>query len=303
MNYPLIFGSSLLPDAIIKCSVKGNISGVSGAGGIGGTVVHCNIKQCSSDSVVTSTNAGGLFSLAACNISECSVKGTVKGNDSAGFVSEFYDGLIDNSYSTVTVDGGYGFAKVVQLYSRPTGILSSCYFAGNVVNNSIPKLIGNITGTVLNNVNMSFWDNTKTNFTGLSNVLISSRSTAELNLKTTFTNAGWDFSSSGPWAMDDTNINGGYPVLRNQTNTMATSDIVNSPEKAKCYLDNNFTKVSVDADIKQARIYSFDGKLINSVSKVGRFINLSGLNNGIYILKGQYVNGQLFDCKFRYVKK
>ena len=244
-----------------------------------------------------------LYLLAACNITECSVKGTVTGDGSAGFVSEFYDGLIDNSYSIVTVDGGYGFAKVVQLYSRPTGILSSCYFAGTVVNNSNPKLIGNITGTILNNVNMSFWDNTKTNFTGLYNVLISSRSTAELNLKTTFTNAGWDFSSSGPWAMDDTNINGGYPVLRNQTSTMATSDNIHSLNEAKCSPDQTFTKVSVDANVKQAKIYSLDGKLINSLSHIGRFINLSGLNNGIYLLKGQYVNGQLFDCKFRYINQ
>lgn len=305
LSNPLVVGASPLPDGIVNCSVQGYIKGNDGVGGIGGTVTHCNVKSSYSDSSVKGNRmVGGLFGLAACNISQSYVKGTVEGTNCGGFVGEFYDGIIDNSYCVSNIIDGYGFADKVGLYSRATGILSSCYFAGTISNSNSLKLVGQIVG--VGNVNLSgvtdsFWDNDKVNIIPDSNIMASPKSTSELKNLSTYVSHNWNFSNNGIWKMDNTNINNGYPVLRHQLNSLSNNE-VSKNEIKKCYVDNNSNVVLLNTnDIAKSQLYSVDGRLIKEDNRT--FFNLLGLKSGLYFVQAQDNNGKNFNCKFRYIVK
>ncbi len=172
--------------SIQKCSVTGLAVGSGDAvGGLTGDVYSGSIdKSYASDSV-----AGGTYS----------------GSGTGGLAGNVYGGTITDCYATGSVSGDNavgGFMGVDDYYST----ISQCYSIGKVSGTSN---VGGFAGSEnISSVDSCFWD---TQTSGQSS---SPRATGEtttaMQSASTFTSAGWDFSTV--WGISGA-VNNGYPYL------------------------------------------------------------------------------------------
>lgn len=162
---------------------------------------------------ITGDNAyiGGLVGSNAGTVSYCYATGSVTGSDSVGGLVGGNDGNVNNCYSTSSITGN---SAAGGLMGKNTGTVNDCYSTGNVTGNSgAGGLIAANSGTVINSysvgnvngneylggligysdqgtVSGSFW-NTETSGQSIS-AGGTGRTTAELQLITTFLGAGWN---------------------------------------------------------------------------------------------------------------
>jgi hypothetical protein len=146
-------------------------------------------------------------------INNCFSSGTVSGNKYVGgFVGYAYNSStttsanILNCYSRCTVSGTSStIGGFVGYNYRP--MVVNCYSTGTVSGSSrVGGLIGdNRSGTITN----SFWDTQTSGQSGSDGG--TGKTTAEMKTQSTFTDAGWDFTTP-IWKIDGTN-NDGYPYL------------------------------------------------------------------------------------------
>jgi len=197
---------------ISNCGVDGgNVDGTWVGGGL---VLENNfgtINNCYFSGSVTAGTAGGLIGHNRDgSVSVCYSKGTVSGGGSVGGLVGQSSGssLIEDCYSNSSVTGWWDFVFVGGLvgYSIDSSTVNRCYSVGKVSGSSsdVGGLIGErIGGTVIS----SFWDKqtseqeTSAGGTG--------KTTAEMQTQSTFTDAGWDFTTP-VWKMGAC---GGYPRL------------------------------------------------------------------------------------------
>jgi len=191
---------------ISSCFSTGSVSGNSHVGGLvgdnrnGNTITFCYSRVATRGVVYlggfVGQNSNNVQDYP--NILDCYSTGDVtiiSGNDHriGGFIGENYDAILQNCYST---------GRVISVeYADPT----DKGFAGQVLGG----------GPISNN----FWD-TETSLQSTSKGGdATGKTTAEMKTQSTFTDAGWDFTTPD-WKIDGIN-NSGYPFLNWQA-TLAT---------------------------------------------------------------------------------
>jgi hypothetical protein len=210
-------GTSQLGSTFTNCSATGNVTANSIAGGlVGYNTPRSTISECYATGNVTVSSsgeaAGGLvgYNYQDCPINKSYSTGTVTGGgyDTGGLIGYNYTNCtITNCYSTGSVSGSWEVGGLIGYNYSP---VSYCYSTGAVSGtNYVGGLIGfNTSSTVTGGL----WD------TGTSGQSTSAAGTPEsdsaMKVEATFTNAGWDFTST--WAINS-GVNGGYPYLMNVT--------------------------------------------------------------------------------------
>ena len=218
--------------SILNCYATASISGVKYTGGLVGRN-YGTISNCYAEYSVTGANrTGGLVGESSGTISNCYAEGSVTGTNYStgglvgynwggtisncyaessvtgdghigGLVGKNYKGAIENCYATSSVSGNYGTGGLTGCNSD--GTISNCYAGGSITGSEdTGGLVGKkYTGTV----SASFWDIETTG--QLNSDGGEGKTTAQMQTKSTFTEAGWDFTTA-IWKM----CNGpGYPRL------------------------------------------------------------------------------------------
>ncbi|MCK4639941.1 MAG: T9SS type A sorting domain-containing protein [Candidatus Marinimicrobia bacterium] len=159
-------------------------------------------------------NVGGLvgWNFANSTISNCYATGSVTGNSVVGGlvgINYYMNSTISNCYATVSVTGNSHVGGLVGGNYNST--VSNSYATGSVTGGSS---FGGLVGWNNSTVENSFWD---TETSGRSSSASGTgKTTAEMKTESTFTSAGWDFTSPDNWDRVD-GENGGYPHLSWQT--------------------------------------------------------------------------------------
>lgn len=193
-------------------SVRGNVA----VGGLVGANVYGTITNCYSTASVGGGDNSGLlggligFSYAG-SVSNCYSKGDVNGfEEVGGLVGDNFFGSISNCYSAGDVNGVWYVGGLVGVnYDN----VSNCYSTGDV---SGLGFVGGLMGRNADFVSNCFWD-TYTQTHGVTKSIgenigtatnVAGLATAQMQTKSTFTDAGWDFVNI--WDIcEGTN----YPVL------------------------------------------------------------------------------------------
>ncbi len=181
------------------CYFEGSVAGQDCVGGLvgagGGSINNC----CFVGSVTGVNYVGGLVGEHSGSVTASFVNGTVSGDTHVGGIAgDDDDGTILDSYSTASVSGSEKVGGLVG--SESGGILNRCYAAGPVLGTG--QLIGGLAGSGHGLAKASFWD---VEVTGQStSVLGAGKTTAEMQLQSTFTNTGWwDFVDETTNGTDD----------------------------------------------------------------------------------------------------
>ncbi len=210
-------GVSELGSTFTNCYATGNVTAYSIAGGlVGYNTPRSAIGECYATGNVTvnasGEGAGGLvgYNYQDCPINKSYSTGTVIGGgyDTGGLIGYNYSNCsITNCYSTGSANGSW---EVGGLIGYNYSSVSYCYSTGAVTGtNYVGGLIGfNTSSTVTG----SLWDIQTSNQP--SSAAGTGDSTSAMKVEATFTNAGWDFTST--WAIN-IGTNGGYPYLINVT--------------------------------------------------------------------------------------
>jgi len=127
-------------------------------------------------------------------ITQCYSTGEIIGDESIGGIAGYNQGNIDNSYSHVIIDGNNykgGFLGT----NTYEGTVVNCYSAGKASNTSGQGvgLIGNPQSMEIYNC---FWDIEVSGCENICRIFYragTDKTTAQMQTKSTFTNAGWDF--------------------------------------------------------------------------------------------------------------
>ena len=179
---------------ITNCFVKGGC--VAGDYTIGGLVGYNGgaVTNCYSVNLVSGGNSvGGLVGYNSDTVTACYSASVVSGSERVGGLVGSNNGTIASNYSTGTVSGWKYVGGLVGInwyseYSFRTGTITTSYSTSMVSGNGY---VGGLVGDNDANITSSFWDietsgqSTSAGGTG--------KTTAEMQIASTFINAGWDF--------------------------------------------------------------------------------------------------------------
>ena len=190
-----------------NCSSSGSVSGTFYVGGlIGAQDAYSATSSCYSSGSVTGSSGGigGLIGISSRN------------------------SAIKNSYSEAAVTGtNSAFNLGGLLGGENTCTDTNCYSTGPVTGTSSSSNVGGLIGMQLYcTVTNCFWD-TMSSGQGTSAAGIG-KSTADMKTQSTFTNAGWNFTTV--WSINSS-INNGYPYLASNSPTFVEGAPVGTPEK------------------------------------------------------------------------
>ena len=200
-----IGADGLVRDSFATGKVESEGGNVGGLIGINerGTVE----KSFASGSVLGNTQVGGLVGNNASNgtITLSFASGNVIGNvEVGGLVGYNIGSRIEKSYATGQVSGDNYIGGLVG-FNDGSSTIDQTYAIGVVTGNSnLGGLVGRNNHSTISD---SFY-NSETTGQGGEGI---AKTTAEMNTKSTFTDAGWDFAAD--WGMKST-LNNGYPVLQ-----------------------------------------------------------------------------------------
>lgn len=249
---------------VSDCHATGPVSntnlpdtGIAWFGGLIGVVEQTTVSNCyATGNVYVYNNSGnlqigGLIGVNVGTVNNCYATGSVGGMDYVGGLIGYNANTIGNSYSTGSVIGRYYVGGLIgNNCGSSTTIVGDCYATGAVTGSSY---VGGLIGYNYNPVNACFWDiNTtgqETSYGG------TGKTTAEMQTKSTFTDAGWDFTNetvngtSDIWRMCTDGIM--YPRLNWQSpvGDLACPDGVNFVDfayfadrwlESDCTSSNNF---------------------------------------------------------------
>jgi hypothetical protein len=208
---------------------------VSGTGDYIGGVIGWNdygiAYNCYSSSLVNGAGSytGGLIGKDnGGTISNCYSTGIVSGTYVVGGLMGINFGTVTNCYSTGSISGDY---KVGGLVGANQGSsISNCYSSGSV--SGTGEKVGGLIGANYSPVSNCFWDiQTSGQTIGVgygSSDGVTGKMTAEMQMRSTFTDAGWDFIDI--W---DIGENQTYPYLRvYPTGDLNHNGVVNLPDFA-----------------------------------------------------------------------
>jgi len=190
-------------NTIINLSIDGGSTnsyiGLFGFIGTGSEIKNLGIVDCN---VSGSGYVGGLCGNNAGMIFTCYSTGSVSGhyNRVGGLCGGNYGGTISSCYSTGAVSGDRDVGGLCG--GNYGGTILSCYSTGAV---SGDRDVGGLCGyNVSGSISSCFWDTETSGFSSSAGGI--GKTTAEMQTKSTFTDAGWNFVDT--WQMY------GYPVLR-----------------------------------------------------------------------------------------
>jgi hypothetical protein len=233
-----LVGYLLVKGTISNCGVEGgSVWGDFLVGGLVGFNYDGCISNCYSTANVNGNDLTG--GLAGANfypgdpkrgsMSNCYAAGNVVGNvNTGGLVGGAGFCAIVNSYSVSAVNGNEHTGGLVgNIWGDSPMFLSNCYAAGSVSGaTNVGGLVGYEGGGVLTSYTKCFWDSdVNPDVNGIGNTSDSNvigESTANMQTRSTFTDAGWDFVGeviNGPndiWRMCVDDVN--YPLLSWQFN-------------------------------------------------------------------------------------
>ena len=196
---------------VLNCRSQANVIGVDYIGGLVGyndvaieiepIIINPSLISCctASGNVSGISLVGGLVGLNWCAISDCYATGNVSGSNDVG-------GLVGDNISA-GIDG-----------VQTDAVISNCYSIGRVSgSNSVGGLVGRhwASGPIEPITINSFWDIQTSGQTSSPGGGIG-KTTAQMKTKSTFTSAGWDFTSP-VWVIDEY---GDYPHLRWEVNIL-----------------------------------------------------------------------------------
>lgn len=197
----------------------GTVSGSISSQYIGGLVGVLSIgtieNSYSKVTVSGSSRVGGLVAYQDVGtISNSYSTGAVSGDNLiSGLMGYQYGGTIRNSYSTSTVSGlvSSQYAGGLVGYQLADGIIENSYSTGAVTGDSeVGGLIGRSDGGTVSNC---FWDTeTSGKSSSAGGAGVTGLTTVEMKTKSTFTDAGWDFTTP-IWKIGDGISLNSYPYL------------------------------------------------------------------------------------------
>jgi hypothetical protein len=210
-------------DVISSCYSTGDVNGMESVGGlVGMNIIFENwpsISDCKSTSNVNGTRlVGGLVGEnLMSSIANCSSAGSVRGdNQVGGLVGHNEDGIVSDCYSTSDVSGDNIVGGLVGSISGSYNNVFNCYSTGDVNGlGDVGGLVGHID--INGEISNSFWD-TDTQTHGVTDSIglndgtatnVSGLPTAHMQIRSTFTDANWDFINV--WNIGE---NQTYPYLR-----------------------------------------------------------------------------------------
>jgi Secretion system C-terminal sorting domain/The GLUG motif len=204
------------------------------AGGLVGYLYYSSTAtNCSSTGSVSGTfYVGGLIGAQDANsaTSSCYSSGSTTGSGGAigglmGVSSR--TSTIKNSYSTDTVTGTNSAFNIGGLIGGENSCTdTNCYSTGPVTGTNSSSNVGGLIGMQIScTVTNCFWD-TMSSDQGTSASGIG-KSTADMKTQSTFTNAGWNFTTV--WSINSS-INNGYPCLASNSPTFVEGAPVGTPE-------------------------------------------------------------------------
>jgi hypothetical protein len=228
-------------------------------------------------------------------VSSCYATGSIGGGLYAGYIG----GLIGYSYSNLSdsyargnVSGWYGsiggllglnYADIKNCYSTGAVVTKNTKFAGGLVGYNSHYLYN--TGIV----NYSFWDSETSGLgTGcaghdtLSVFNANGKTTAEMKTVSTFTSAGWDFTSI--WSISST-VNDGYPYLRGQNytgvdNVISSSNVFIYPNPAA----ETFRMSGIDGNVTILMFDLYGRTVLAKEITADEPVAVNSLPVGIYIV-------------------
>jgi len=219
---------------VSNCYSTGNVLGGHWyTGGLAGANESTVTKSYSTATVSGSIQVGGLvgnLSGPSPVISYCYSTGNVSGSGfhTGGLVGISHGGscTISNSYSrgNVTNSGGTEYVGAFCGSNNDSDLIEYCYSTGSVFYGTGSAtdngFVGynNSSGTYTNN----FWDSELSNQSTATGA--TAKTTAEMKTLSTFTAAGWDFTTP-IWRIDGTN-NDGYPYLNWEPYASVTTQAV-----------------------------------------------------------------------------
>ncbi|MCO7175459.1 InlB B-repeat-containing protein [Sporolactobacillus kofuensis] len=206
-------------DTISNSSVSGEINGSSYVGGLVGYSEGTINGSYSTADVIGAQEVGGLVGENDGNINTSFASGHVQGTGSVGglvgyFQSSDFDFFgdpisVNNSYASGSVQGSNGVGGLIgraQIFMPGSVTISNSYASGSISGtNSVGGITGASSGVTITN---SFYDKETAGLS--SSTDNAAKSTVEMQTKSTYTNAGWDFNSI--WKMNP----GEYPKLSYQ---------------------------------------------------------------------------------------
>ncbi len=182
---------------INNCYASGSVIGGDDSDFLGGLCGYngygCTITNCyATGSVIGGTDSdylGGLcgFNYYGCTITNCYATGSVTG----GTDSDYLGGLCGKNYSTIT----------------------NCYAAGSVTGGDNSYDLGGLCGINPGTITNCLWD---VETGGPDNGIGTPKTTAQMQMQSTFTDTGWDFTNetaNGTHQIWQMPTGGGYPVL------------------------------------------------------------------------------------------
>jgi hypothetical protein len=246
----LIGNSSWSPVVIERCFALGNVSGNLSVGGLAGNLEGSEITVSLSFS-----------------------KGDITGTNEVGGLVGHNNSVIRNTYSWGDVSGTENVGGLVGL---DEGVVEHSYSAGYVTGTTN---IGGLVGYKNNSHYINcFWDNkVNPDVNGIGNTSdpeVVGKSTANMQTASTFTSAGWDFTTP-IWTIKEGKD---YPRLwwekqleppvlhAEQEITLGTSNIISwdavadaNEYYAECVNDVNFTNILYDSGWISQTSYEFTG--------------------------------------------
>jgi hypothetical protein len=219
-----------------------------------GTISNCHTSGSSRWAGLVCANSGTILN--------SYTTGTVDGNNFAGGLVSINDGEISNCYTTCAVDGNNYIGGLVG-YNND-GTVSNCYATGPVTGDAnVGALVGYDDG---GSYVSSFWDSdVNPDANGIGNATdpnVIGKPTVEMQMESTFTDAGWDFFGETTNGTDDiwfVDEGVGYPRLWWETVpvlhaepevTLGTNNIISwgplpsaNEYYAECAADTNFTNI------------------------------------------------------------
>ena len=214
-NYVAALVGYMENGTVTDCSSKGTVDGNDYVGGLIGYMVAGTINgtdgKCWSSCVGTAGDdyAGGFVGyMQGGAISKCYAIGAVSGDDYIGsFVGWVNGGTIDDCYARGAITAGnFAVAGFVGAngFGASGGVITNCYSTGSVTGDFKAGFCYDNDETITN----CFWD------TETSGVATSDggtgKTTAQMKAQSTFTDAGWDFSTI--WYITSI-VNDGYPAF------------------------------------------------------------------------------------------
>jgi hypothetical protein len=130
-------------------------------------------------------------------VSNCYASGTVSGTEHVGGLVGNSSGIVSNCYAGGSVSGTEDVGGLVG-YCANAGNVSYCYASGPVTGT---KYVGGLAGMGRKRVHNCFWD-TQTSGRATSEGG-TGKTTAEMQMETTFTDAGWDFADESANGTED----------------------------------------------------------------------------------------------------